>query len=133
MLSAGTRLRRRAEFDLAVRRGRRAGGRFLTVHLQIPDPAADSPSSTRVGFVVSRAVGPAVVRNRVRRRLRHAARPLVPRLPAGSALVVRAHPDSARASFAELTADLDAVTSRALSRAATSRAATSGAAVKAAP
>jgi ribonuclease P protein component len=60
-----------------------------------------------VGFVVGRAVGGAVVRNRVRRRLRHLARGLVPRLPESSELVVRALPPAATASSLELAEDLD--------------------------
>jgi len=59
----------------------------------------------RVGFVVSRAVGNAVVRNRVQRRLRHAVRDELAGL-AGSVLVVRALPAAAQASYAELDADL---------------------------
>jgi len=61
----------------------------------------------RVGFVVSRAVGPAVTRNRVKRRLRHLVRARVDRLQDGSLLVVRALPASAGATFADLGAELD--------------------------
>lgn len=59
-----------------------------------------------MGFVVSKAVGPAVVRNRVKRRLRHLVRNYLFQLPAGSSLVVRALPKSADASSAALEADL---------------------------
>jgi ribonuclease P protein component len=55
---------------------------------------------------VSRAVGPAVTRNRVRRRLRHLAAAQLDLLPAGSRVVVRALPRSASASYAELDAAL---------------------------
>lgn len=65
-------------------------------------------STARAGFVVSKAVGNAVVRNKVRRRLRHLVRPLLGDLPDGSLLVVRALPASASASYAELGADLEA-------------------------
>jgi ribonuclease P protein component len=61
----------------------------------------------RVGFVVSRAVGPAVTRNRVKRRLRHLVRARVDRLQDGSLLVVRALPASAGATFSDLGAELD--------------------------
>ncbi len=63
-------------------------------------------STARAGFVVSKAVGNAVIRNRVRRRLRHLVRPLLGELPAGSTLVVRALPAAADASFATLGTDL---------------------------
>jgi ribonuclease P protein component len=57
--------------------------------------------------VVSRAVGGAVVRNKVRRRLRHLVSERLAGLPPGSTLVVRALPQAARSSYAELGADLD--------------------------
>jgi ribonuclease P protein component len=56
--------------------------------------------------VVSRAVGNAVTRNRVKRRLRELVRDLGESLPSGSLLVVRALPRSAGASYAELRDDL---------------------------
>lgn len=58
--------------------------------------------------MVSKAVGPAVVRNRVRRRLRHLVRERTTELPAGSTLVVRALPSAAEVSYARLGTDLDA-------------------------
>ncbi len=60
----------------------------------------------RAGFVVSKAVGNAVVRNKVRRRLRHLVRPLLAELPPGTLLVVRALPPAAQADYAELDTDL---------------------------
>jgi ribonuclease P protein component len=79
------------------------------VHLAVPitEPAR-AEQSARAGFVVSRAVGGAVVRNRVRRQLRHLVGPRLADLPAGATLVVRALPPAAGRSFAELGADLDA-------------------------
>jgi len=56
----------------------------------------DDDGLTRVGFVVSKAVGGAVVRNRVKRRLRALSRPLVMAHPlAGCSVVVRALPTAA--------------------------------------
>jgi ribonuclease P protein component len=60
-----------------------------------------------VGFVVSKAVGGAVVRNQVKRRLRHLARERLSSLPGSAVLVVRALPPAATASSADLGADLD--------------------------
>jgi ribonuclease P protein component len=59
----------------------------------------------RVGFVVSKAVGNAVVRNRVTRRLRAIAAPQLGGIPAGVDVVVRALPPAAGASFVELEAE----------------------------
>jgi len=71
-----------------------------------------------VGFVVSRAVGNAVTRNVVKRRLRHLSRERLAGLPEGIETVVRALPASATASYAELGADLDRALARTLPRAA---------------
>jgi len=97
------RLRNRAEFSEAVRRGARAATPALVVHLVAGSP--DQPA--RAGFVVSRAVGPAVIRNLVRRRLRHLMRERLVRVPAGSWLVVRANPAAAAASYPVLGGQLD--------------------------
>jgi len=56
-------------------------------HLLV-EPDSDRPAL--IGFIVSKAVGTAVVRNKVRRRLRHLARGYLGALPGGSLLVLRA-------------------------------------------
>ncbi len=104
MLSAAHRLTDGASFQTAVRSGRRAGSRTLVVHLAVP---AGPARPARVGFVVSQAVGNAVTRNRVKRRLRHLAREHVSSLPGAAVLVVRALPAASDASYAELGADLE--------------------------
>ncbi len=106
MLAATQRVRRGADFAAAIRGGRRVGRGTLVVHLLLDEPV--HATVARAGFVVSKAVGNAVVRNRVRRRLRHLVRPLLNELPAGSLLVVRALPAAADATFASLGTDLDA-------------------------
>lgn len=75
------------------------------------DVSADEQSrdAVHVGIVVSRAVGNAVVRNRVKRRLRHVLRQRLTHLPTGSSLVVRALPAAAEASGGRLTSDLDRI------------------------
>ncbi|WP_019030285.1 ribonuclease P protein component [Salinispora arenicola] len=120
MLTAAQRLRRSTDFAAAVRGGRRVGRGVVVVHLNVPGippeasakPARAGVEETlapaRAGFVVSKAVGNAVVRNRVRRRLRHLVRERLTGLPAGSILVVRALPAAAHGSTQRLGADLDA-------------------------
>ncbi len=107
MLPAASRMRRRRDFSLAARQGSRSGRGLLTGHLLVPPGDQDIPP--RAGFVVSRAVGIAVVRNRVRRRLRPLVREYLSSLPGGSLLVVRAHPSAATARQADLAAELDLV------------------------
>ena len=94
-----------AAFRHTVRTGRRAGSAAMVLHLAGPG-IADPPAPPRVGFVVGRQVGPAVVRNRVRRRLRHLTRDHLDRLPGSTALVVRALPPAAAMSSEELGAEL---------------------------
>lgn len=96
------RLRTADEFATTVRSGRRRSTPLLLVSAVFDG----TPPPSRVGFVVNKAVGIAVVRNRVKRRLRAGTASLVPFLPGGS-VVVRALPLAASASFPELTADLD--------------------------
>jgi ribonuclease P protein component len=104
VLSAAQRLRRSADFAATIRGGRRAGRGSVVVHLFLEEPA--HASTARAGFVVSKAVGNAVVRNRVRRRLRHLVRPLLSDLPPGALLVIRALPAAAAATYAALGDDL---------------------------
>jgi ribonuclease P protein component len=106
------RLTSSAGFTSATRRGRRAGSSTLVLHLVAGttsdrDPHGGPGAAARVGFVVSRAVGNAVTRNRVRRRLRHLLRDRCAGLPHGSVLVVRALPTAAVATSATLARDLD--------------------------
>ena len=77
-----------------------------------------SGSTVRVGLVVSKAVGNAVVRNRVARQLRHLAAGRLDAVPAGSRLVLRAAPAAAGRSSEELGADLDRALRTAMDRAA---------------
>lgn len=122
MLPTDNRLRRRQDFAAAVRRGRRAGRPLLVVHLrpgpnrerEDPHAAGGKPPPARAGFVVSKAVGPAVVRNLVKRRLRHLVRERLVLLPPGSLIVVRALPGAGTAEHAELARDLDTALERLL-------------------
>ncbi|HET7072858.1 MAG TPA: ribonuclease P protein component, partial [Mycobacterium sp.] len=70
------------------------------------DPARTDHPSARAGFVVSKAVGGAVIRNTVKRRLRHLARTEIAALPAGADVVVRALPGAATRSYTQLEIDL---------------------------
>ena len=116
MLATAQRLRRRGEFAAAVRGGRRAGRGVIVVHLVVPEPGAKPTRGPRAGFVVPKAVGGAVDRNRVKRRLRHLVRSRLGELPPGTDLVVRTQPGAADRSSTELAVDLDAALEAALRR-----------------
>ncbi|QHT57516.1 ribonuclease P protein component [Cellulomonas sp. H30R-01] len=114
MLPAAHRMRRAADFEQAVRRGARSGRDTLVVHLTTKtDPGPDGPV---VGLVVSKAVGTAVRRNLVKRRLRELVRGHLDTLPADAGLVVRALPPAATADYARLGADLDSALATATRR-----------------
>jgi ribonuclease P protein component len=99
---APARLRKRAEF-LAVRRGEKRRGRLFV--LEVLDRGdGDLP---RVGFTVTKKIGNAVVRNRIRRRLReavrtHAAGDMQP----GNDYVIVGREDVLAAPFAEIRNEL---------------------------
>ncbi|MGC5614669.1 ribonuclease P protein component [Georgenia sp. Z1491] len=103
MLPAHHRMRRGQDFTATVRKGVRAGTDRLVVHRR---PTADE-DAVLVGFVVSKGVGGAVVRTRVKRRLRHLMSERLASIERGTHVVVRALPRAAQATSAQLGADLD--------------------------
>lgn len=105
-------MRRPEDFRDAVRGGARAGRDAIVVHL------APGDGNAKVGFVVSRGVGNAVTRNLVKRRLRAIVARRLDDVPAGSRLVVRAHPSAARTEYVELERQLGSALTRVLERAA---------------
>ena len=87
----------------------------------VPTELPILPTPARIGLIVGKTVGSAVVRTRVKRRLRAVASARVRTLPPGALLVLRASPAAADATSADLAADLD----RALARLLTPRPASS--------
>ena len=102
------RLRSRSRFRTVLRDGRRVTRpEFVLYHF-----ARETPDEPSVGLRVSRRVGGAVVRNRVRRVLREALRPLLPRLVACDIVVV-ARPPAVGAGVDDLERALDDAAARA--------------------
>jgi ribonuclease P protein component len=100
--AAPKRLRKRAEF-LAVRRGEKRRGRLFLVEAL----ARDDDGPPRVGFTVTKKVGNAVVRNRVRRRLREAVRVhAAGDMAAGSDYVIVGRIEVLSAPFAQIKSEL---------------------------
>ncbi len=107
MLSPAHRLTRRSEFSEVLRSGRRSGRPRLVVHVLAPPPAiSEFATTSRVGLIVSKSVGGSVVRHGVARKLRHVMREILPSLPAGTLLVLRALQNSASATSTELDRDI---------------------------
>src|SRR5579859_2566198 len=112
VLPQQSRMRSPLEFKRTLRSGRRAGSSVIAGHLLLAVGPVQNDTGPKVGFIVSRAVGSAVVRNRVKRRLRELMRRRMACLPGGSLLVLRAHPTAAGVRQADLAADLDLVLGR---------------------
>ncbi|MGV9722008.1 ribonuclease P protein component [Nocardia beijingensis] len=122
MLPEPYRLHHRADFSRTVRRGQRIGRHDLVVHVlahgydgvvgaygrhdQIPDDVLVRVGGPRFGLIVSKAVGNAVIRHRVARRLRHMCAQVVDELPAETDVVIRALPGAATASSDDLLRQL---------------------------
>jgi ribonuclease P protein component len=104
------RLRTGADFAAVFRGARGAGGsrsgsHLMVVHANSTDARAGQPP--RVGFVVSKAVGNAVVRNRTKRVLRALVSARISQLPDGVDVVVRANPELPGTPTATLAQDMD--------------------------
>jgi len=100
------RLRKRAEFQ-RVARGRRKALEAFTLQAAPREAGHDGPAGARVGFTVTRKVGNAVVRNRIRRRLKEALRAAHPlEVEPDCDYVLMARRDALARSFAALVEDL---------------------------
>lgn len=153
MLPPQHKLHRSADFAATIRRGRRLGRRTVVLHYldtavdgdrgRDADAQISRTGGPRVGFVVSKAVGNAVVRHAVTRKLRHVMLELIaderpdagadadstadagagdtsstarPLIPDSVDVVVRALPASATATSQELAKDVRSALARAASR-----------------
>ena len=105
------RIRERSAFTRLTSEGRRTRAGVLWCTYVLDPPGTVTPP--RVAYALGRALGPAVVRNRVRRRLRAMLQQasLDAPLPPGSYLF-GAQPAAASRSYAELAFDLQQILSR---------------------
>src|SRR5271170_1464109 len=95
------RLTRRAEYDAVYRNGRRRSSRQFTVFF-----FANGLGESRYGMSVGRALGGAVVRNRIRRRVREMLRLDRGEIPSGWDIIVHPRASVARAEFTSLREEL---------------------------
>lgn len=127
MLPRDHRLTASRDFGAAMRRGARAGGSAVVVTVLFTDAAPNSEHDAdsapwRAGFVVSKAVGNAVVRHRTQRRLRHIVAELMAEpglIPEGVGVdvVVRALQQAPQASHEQLLGEVRSATRRAVKKA----------------
>ena len=114
-LRRAQRLRSPRDFQRVRVQGRRVSGALLTLGYaaQATRDTTGTPGYTRVGFSVSRRVGGAVVRNRVKRRLREVMRRRLAGIKPGYDLVVTARPSAADARTEALDQEIGALLARA--------------------
>ncbi|HEY8247488.1 MAG TPA: ribonuclease P protein component [Hyphomicrobium sp.] len=102
-----TTLKKRSEF-LWVKGGLRWSAAAFVLEARVRQKAGEAGRPARFGYTVSKKVGGAVVRNRVRRRLRALTAGLDPaRVQPGFDYVLIARAGAVERTFADLKADLD--------------------------
>jgi ribonuclease P protein component len=102
VLAKANRIRSGADYRLTVRKGVRAHAPNTITYVR----KSSEGMPVRFGFIVNKAVGGAVVRNTVRRRLKSVCREVLPEVAPGHEIVVRALPASAQASWITLQGEI---------------------------
>ncbi len=98
MLARGNRITRGADYRAVVRGGSRCAGAHTVTYVVTTTESRPA----RFGFIVSKQIGGAVVRNTVRRRLKAICAQSLPDVRDGADVVIRALPGAGLAEFDEL-------------------------------
>jgi ribonuclease P protein component len=96
------RLKSKISFQTVYTKGRSAANRAAVLYV-----LQQKPTETLVGFAAGKKLGKAVVRNRVKRRIKEAVRLLWPRIKPGFLMVVIARQAALEMDFAELQTKLE--------------------------
>ncbi len=95
------RLRKPREFQYVYKNGRKWVGNYLLLIF-----VENNLPCSRIGIVVSKKVGRAVVRNKIKRRLREIVRLNIDKIPSGYDIVVISKKSAKMVSFWDLKEDL---------------------------
>ncbi|CAM3284690.1 ribonuclease P protein component [Stackebrandtia soli] len=104
MLPTTARLRRSSDFAAALKYGSKIRRGAVVVHVMTPNTDG---GESRAGFIVSKAVGGAVTRNLVKRRLRHIVADRMATFTPGTDIVVRALPFASEVDYHRLERDVE--------------------------
>jgi ribonuclease P protein component len=123
---ARLRLKQRRDFLRVQQSGQKHHVRNFLVFVAPREPVKDAPASppdapdaelpTRLGITITRKIGNAVTRNRIKRLVREVFRRNRSRLPSGLDLVWVAKRQAAEVEYDEVVADFEALISRPLRR-----------------
>jgi ribonuclease P protein component len=106
------RLRKHADYQRVYKAGRKQFGRQMAYFFALRDAEATTRSETtgpRVGLTVPKALGKAVVRNRIKRRLREAVRAALPQLSAPVDVVLHPKRSVLEAEFAVIEREVETI------------------------
>ncbi|MCR5808127.1 MAG: ribonuclease P protein component [Clostridiales bacterium] len=101
-------LKRNKEFRRVYKNGKSVGSHTLVLIY-----SSGRQPERKIGFAVGKRIGNAVVRNRVKRRLREAVTPLLPEIVPGSRLIFIARGAITDASFKEIESTVRRLVSKA--------------------
>lgn len=94
-------LKKNKDFNYCYRKGKRISTPLFTMYF------VSSRYNKRVGFSVSKKVGNAVTRNKIRRRLKEAFRVYIPELNKNCSIIFVAKPEIVNCSFAKLSCGIE--------------------------
>ncbi len=103
-------LRRRREIDAVLRAGRRIPGRALALRYRTQPETTDQLPQRRIAFILSSRIKPAVVRNRLKRRLREIFRRNKAWFPPGFDYIIQAGTAAAAMDFSQLKDEVEQLT-----------------------
>lgn len=106
------RLRKHADYQRVYKAGRKQFGRQMAYFFALRDEASQERSETagpRIGLTVPKALGKAVARNRIKRRMREAVRAALPALSAPVDVVLHPKRSVLEADFAAIGREVQTI------------------------